>query len=98
MIANRKNLVVDIESCLKHECHRSCAHTSCKLCSPCVSAEKRYQMREAFREHSYEGNFVRLFPAKDSYKYKELYGSLFENNQFSVDWYKAKCFENEKWC
>lgn len=98
MIANKKNLAVDVESCLKHECHKSCECTHCKLCSPCVMAENRYQMREAFREHFYEGNFRRLFPSKNSYKDKKLYDSLTENNQLSVNWYKAKCLENEKWC
>ena len=98
MIANRKNLAVDIDTCLKYECLKSCAHLNCKLCSPCVSEENRYQMREAFRERSYEGNFVRLFPTENFYNDKELYESLTENNKFSVDWYKAKCMENEKWC
>ncbi|XP_070501647.1 probable tubulin polyglutamylase ttll-15 [Chironomus tepperi] len=98
MVANRKNIAVDVESCLKDECYKSCEHPSCKLCSPCVKAENRYQMREAFREHLYEGNLRRLFPSKIFYEDKELYDTLTENNQFSVDWYRAKCLEDEKWC
>ena len=97
MIANRKNLAVNIESCLKYDCHRSCSHTGCRLCSPCISAENRYQMREAFREHSYEGNFRRLFPAKEYYNDTKFYKSITKKNQISFNWFKAKCLD-DKWC
>jgi hypothetical protein len=64
---------------------------------PCVKPENRYQMREAYREHYYEGNFRRLFPTK-GYDDEKLYKSITKNNQISLDWFKAKCLEDDKWC
>ncbi|KAL7052544.1 hypothetical protein ACKWTF_004904 [Chironomus riparius] len=98
MIANRKNIAVDIKSCLKYECHRSCEHKNCRLCMPCVNENDRYQMREAFREHLYEGNFRRLFPAKEYYNDTKFYESITTKNQISLDWFKAKCLEDDRWC
>ena len=98
MIANRKNIVVDIESCLKYECHRSCENKKCKLCLPCIKEENIFQIREAFRENSYEGNFHRIFPAEQFYFDNDFLSNMTENNQFSLKWFEAKCLEDDRWC
>lgn len=98
MIANKKNIAVNIKSCLKYECHKSCEHKNCRLCLPCLSPKNHYEIREAFREHLYEGNFRRLFPAKNYYNDEKFYKSITKNNQISLDWFKAKCLEDDKWC
>lgn len=98
MIANKKNIAVDILSCLKYECHRSCEHKRCKLCLPCINEENIFQMREAFREYSYEGNFRRLFPSKKFYFDEKFLSNLTQKNQISLKWFEAKCLENESWC
>ncbi|KAL7013776.1 hypothetical protein ACKWTF_015571 [Chironomus riparius] len=98
MIANRKNIAVNIESCLKYECHRSCESKKCKLCLPCIDEENIFQMREAFREHSYEGNFRRIFPAEHFFFDDEFLSTMTEKNQFSLKWFEAKCLEDDRWC
>ncbi|XP_070501440.1 probable tubulin polyglutamylase ttll-15 [Chironomus tepperi] len=98
MIANKKNLAVDIHSCLKFNCHRSCEHINCKLCLPCINEENIFQMREAFREHLYQGNFRRLYPAKKFYFDEKFLSKLTEKNKFSLKWFEGKCLEDENWC
>lgn len=55
-------------------------------------------MREAFREHTHETNFRRLFP-KSKYFYDEkFFYKMTENNQISMEWFEAKCLDDDKWC
>ncbi|KAG5677462.1 hypothetical protein PVAND_007220 [Polypedilum vanderplanki] len=98
IVANRKNIAVGLESCLKNDCYRKCSLNECKICLPCVDDFNRYQMREAFREFSYMNNFRRLFPTKLHYYDQNLIESMTENNQISINWYRAQCENNEKWC
>jgi len=98
MVANKKNIAVDIQSCLKYECHRSCEHAKCKLCLPCINEENIFQMREAFREHLYKKNFRRLFPAEIFYFDDEIVEKMTEKNQIALKWFEAKCWEDDRWC
>ncbi|KAG5680163.1 hypothetical protein PVAND_009688 [Polypedilum vanderplanki] len=98
VIANHKNIAVELETCLANECHRNCSLNKCQICLPCVDDYNRYHMREAFREHSYTNNFRQLFPTKLQYDDDELIKSMTKNNQISIKWFKAQCKNDEKWC
>jgi hypothetical protein len=98
VIANHKNIAAGIDVCEKHDCHRDCTYHKCKICLSCASAYNKYQMREAFREHTYENNFKRLFPTRYHFDDDELIESMTENNKVSIAWFKAQCINNKKWC
>jgi hypothetical protein len=68
------------------------------ICPPCIDDENLYQIREAFREHQHEGNFLRVFPAEEYYDDEEFIESLTLKNQISINWFKGKCETNFKWC
>ena len=87
-----------INKCLKYECDKNCSDSKCRICTPCVSPLNHFQMREAFREHTFETNFRRLFPKAEYYDDKQLFSKMTENNQISIEWFKAKCLDDEAWC
>lgn len=97
-MANKRNLATNLKVCEKNDCINNCSNEKCLVCPTCIDDYNKYQIREAFREHQHEGNFLRVFPANRYYENNELIESLTLNNKISVNWFKRKCETNKKWC
>lgn len=97
MISNLRNIAVDIQKCVGHDCENNCSHPDCQLCTPCVDNENLNNMHRAYREHIRRGGFKRLFPA-EGYFDDDFIKSLSYNNQISLKWFKSKCESNNEWC
>lgn len=98
LVSNIKNIAVNLEECVEHDCNANCNLTICEICPSCISKANLYHLKESFREHQQKGNFVRLFPSKIYYDNHELIANATSNNQLSIRWFKGQCEKNNDWC
>ena len=97
-IVHDKNIAVDTQNCVKNKCINNCKNSKCKLCIPCMSDNILYEIREAYREHLNEGNFVRILPEKIYFKDKNFRSRLSYKENILIDWFIAKCKRDKRWC
>lgn len=98
MLSNSKNIAVQPDICVKNECVSNCKKPDCKLCITCVSEENLRHMHQSFREHIKRGGFKRIYPSTRNHVDKALIANLTAINRISLEWFKAKCEEDEEWC
>lgn len=99
IISNNKNIATNYEICKKNECAVNCTSSLCEICLSCINEVTRVHMLDSYREQAKQGNFKRIFPSTfQSDHVKNLSKGLSNINHIMLNWYKAKCNEDEKWC
>lgn len=57
-----KNLATFPKICNSNLCRTSCVSLDCQLCKPCLSADTRRHLVQAYKEHLHTGDCKRVFP------------------------------------
>lgn len=62
MISSDKNLVVDVEKCVRNNCDINCKSVECELCNTCLSGKEYKILERTYREHVNKMDMKRVFP------------------------------------
>lgn len=62
MITADKNLMVFPAECSSDLCKTSCMSPMCQVCRPCLTAETKAYLTQAYREHMNQQDCKRIFP------------------------------------
>lgn len=62
MMSADKNLVVDVENCVRNNCDINCKSVECELCNTCLSGREYTILERTYREHVNKMDMKRVFP------------------------------------
>lgn len=108
-VINEKELSVYEDLCVSDECHMNCQKLDCKTCYFCLSNSDKLHLRRAIFEQYNRWNFKRLLPStKDEMLDMQLSQhdtgasnlpkNPIDSNYIHVQWFRGKCYSDERFC
>ncbi|XP_067616277.1 probable tubulin polyglutamylase ttll-15 [Eurosta solidaginis] len=102
IVTSDKNIVINLNNCVRHLCHESCTTKECELCLSCLNVNQVNILKKAYYEHLHKIDMKRIYPKPvanpENFDIEAEVRNLSTKNAWLARWYYWKCKENRSWC